>query len=336
MVRIAIVGYGYWGPNLVRNFSETKGAQVAAVCDLRPAVLEQVKTRYPGVKVTTEFSAILEDESIDAVALATPVDTHADLALKVLKAGKHVLVEKPLAPTAAAAREVVQEAVKRNKVLLVDHTFVYMGAVQKVRQLVEAGELGDLWYFDSVRVNLGLFQRDVSVLWDLAVHDLSILTYWLNRYPHSVSCIGVAHLNGHPKDIAYLTLQYADNLIAHVHVNWLSPVKVRKILLGGSKKMIVFDDLDPMEKIRIYDRGITRREDMVSSGQIPLAYRRTGDVWMPQFDMTEALKVEASHFVDCIANGAKPITGGEAALKIVEILEAAERSMQQNGKLVPL
>lgn len=335
-MRIAIVGYGYWGPNLVRNFSETKGAEVAAVCDLRPKVLEQVRTRYPKVDVTTNYDDVLRDSSIDAVAIATPVGTHADLAIKALQANKHVLVEKPLSGNSVDARRVVDEAKQRNRVLMVDHTFVYMGAVQKIRQLVASGELGDMLYFDSVRVNLGLYQPDVSVIWDLAVHDLSILQCWIPRTPRAVSCVGVAHLEGHPVDVAYLTLFYDDNLIAHVHVNWLSPVKVRRTLLGGSKKMIVFDDLDPMEKIRVYDRGVTKQEDLIGSGQIPIAYRRTGDVWMPQFDMTEALRVEAAHFVKCVTEGEKPMTNGEVALQIVEILETAEKSMRQQGQAIPL
>ena len=336
MIRMAIVGYGYWGPNLVRNFSETKGAEVAVVCDLRPKVLEQVRTRYPQVRVTTNYEDVLNDDRIDAVALATPVATHASLAIGALQAGKHVLVEKPLAGNWVDARRVVEEAVRHKRVLMVDHTFVYMGAVQKIRQLVASGELGDMLYFDSVRVNLGLYQSDVSVIWDLAVHDLSILQCWIPRTPRAVSCVGVAHLEGHPVDVAYLTLFYEDNLIAHVHVNWLSPVKVRRTLLGGSKKMIVFDDLDPVEKIRVYDRGITKQEDLIGSGQIPIAYRRTGDVWMPQFDMTEALKVEAAHFVKCVTDGERPLTGGEAALQIVEILETAEESMRRQGQALPL
>lgn len=336
MVRVGVVGYGYWGPNLVRNFAEMNGVEVAAVCDTNPDVLGQLAKRFPAVARTTDYQALLRNPAIDAVVIATPVSTHADLAMGALEAGKHVLVSKPLAANSRDARRVVEEAERRRLVLLVDHTFVYMGAVQKVGELVEAGHLGDLYYFDSVRVNLGLYQHDVSVIWDLAVHDLSIIGSWIPRRPRAVSCLAVGHVESHPEDVAYLTLLYEHSLIAHIHVNWLSPVKIRRTLLGGSKKMVVFDDLDPVEKIKVYDRGITRKSDLVGSELIPIAYRRTGDVWIPQFDMTEALRTEAEHFIRCITEGEAPRTGGRSALQVVEILEAAECSMRQLGRAVPL
>lgn len=336
MVRIAVVGYGYWGPNLARNFSEVEGGELAAICELHPALLKQAQARFPNVPCISSFDDLLTNTSIDALAIATPVSTHADLALKALRAGKHVWVEKPLAGSSREAQQVVEEAARCQRVLLVDHTFVYMGAVRKVKQIVDGGSLGKLYYYDSVRVNLGLFQHDINVVWDLAVHDLSIIGYWVPRAPVAVSCTGVAHLPGHPVDMAYLTLMYEDTFIVHINVNWLSPVKVRRTLLGGEKKMIVFDDLDPEEKIKVYDRGVAQQADLVGSGKIPLAYRRTGDIWIPQFDMTEALRTEAGHFIRCITKGETPLTGGTQALNIVNILEAAERSMQQQGRAVSL
>ena len=334
MIKIAVVGYGYWGPNLARNFAETKGAELAAVCDMRPEMLRQAKARFPSLKVTTSFDELLTDSSIDALAIATPVSTHANLALRAIKAGKHVLVEKPLAADSRQAQAVVDAAHKHRRVLLVDHTFVYMGAVRKVKQMLDEKALGELYYYDSVRVNLGLFQHDVSVIWDLAVHDLSIIGYWIPQAPTAVSCLGTAHLKGHPVDVAYLTLLYDHEFIAHIHVNWLSPVKIRRTLLGGKDKTIVFDDLDPIEKIKIYNRGVTRRDDLVGRDKVPLAYRRTGDIWIPQFEMTEALRVEAEHFVRCITESEEPITGGREALRIVHILEAAEESLRRRGAAV--
>ena len=335
-LRVGFIGYGYWGPNLVRNFAELDEAEVVAVSDSVEGNLKKAAARHPQAKTTADYREILSDPSVEAVVIATPVGTHAPIALDTLRAGKHVLITKPITSTSAEADSLIAEAEKRKLVLMVDHTFVYMGAVQKVRDIVKSGDLGELYYFDSVRVNLGLYQADVSVLWDLAVHDLSIIDAWIGRKPRAVSCISVAHLAGHPPDVAYLTLLYDDNLIVHVHVNWLSPVKVRRILVGGSKKMIVFDDLDPVEKIKVYDRGVTERSDLVGTGAIPLAYRRTGDVWMPQFDLTEALRVEAKHFISCVREGAKPITDAHSARQIVRIIEAAELSAKEGGRSVPL
>ena len=335
-VRVAVVGYGYWGPNLARNFSDARGGQLAAICDARPEKQEQARSRHPGAKVTGDFDAILSDPDIDAVALATPVSTHAPLAIKALQAGKHVLVEKPLAGSSAEALAVVREAERLKLTLMTDHTFVYMGAVRKIKEIIASGELGNLYYFDSVRVNLGLFQHDVSVVWDLAVHDLSIIQLWIPKAPKAVTCVGVGHVAGLPADVAYLTLHYEDNLIAHIHVNWLSPVKVRRTMIAGADKAIVFDDLDTEEKIKVYSRGVTKMEEMVGSNLIPLAYRRTGDIWIPQFDQTEALKVMTEHFVHCVKTGQTPDTGGRQALRIVQILEAAEQSMQNQGKLIPI
>ena len=335
-IRVAVVGYGYWGPNLARNFSDNGKFELAAICDLRSETLTVAGRRHPGATITSDFDNVLSDASIDALAIATPVSTHADLAIRAFQAGKHVLLTKPIANNSSDARKIIGAARKAHRVLLVDHTFVYMGAVQKVAALIRKDELGDLYYFDSVRVNLGLYQQDVSVLWDLAVHDLSILGTWVSNRPTAVSCIATGHLDGHPQDVAYLTLLYQNSFIAHVHVNWLSPVKVRRTLLGGSKKMILFDDLDPVEKIKVYDRGVSLSRNAAVSPRGPLAYRRTGDVWIPQFELTEALQVEVEHFAECVTDGTAPRTDGASALQIVEILEAADRSLKSDGRAVPL
>ncbi|MBW4636973.1 MAG: Gfo/Idh/MocA family oxidoreductase [Gloeocapsa sp. UFS-A4-WI-NPMV-4B04] len=333
-INIGIIGYGYWGPNLVRNFAEVPGAKIIAVSDFKPERLAKVHSRYPSVKVTTDSQDLFADPKIDAIAIATPVSTHFDLALAALQAGKHVLVEKPMTATSEQAVRLIEEAERRNLVLMVDHTFVYTGAVRKMRELV-ASQLGDMYYYDSVRVNLGLFQHDVNVIWDLAVHDLSIMDYVLQLKPFAVSATGMSHVPGEPENIAYLTLFFENNLIAHIHVNWLAPVKVRRTLIGGSQKMICYDDLEPSEKIKVYDKGITVNGNSENLYQMLVGYR-TGDMWSPKLDVTEALQTEALHFIDCIHQGERPITNGEAGLRVVRILEAATQSMKKQGGLVEL
>jgi predicted dehydrogenase len=335
IINLGIIGYGYWGPNLVRNFLEIPGVQVKTVSDFKPELLAKVKGRYPKIDVTTDCREIFTDPNIDAVAIATPVSTHFDLALAALQAGKHVLVEKPMTVSSQQAIRLIEEAEKRNLVLMVDHTFVYSSAVRKMRELVAAKAIGDIYYYDSVRVNLGLFQHDVNVIWDLAVHDLSIMNYVLGTQPYAVSATGMNHVPGEPENIAYLTLFFEGNLMAHIHVNWLAPVKVRRTLIGGSQKMIVFDDLEPSEKLKIYDKGITLNGNAESVYQMMIGYR-TGDMWAPHLDMTEALRVEGLHFIDCIKTGKSPITDGEAGLQVVRILEAATQSMKKQGRLIEL
>ncbi|HEY3167284.1 MAG TPA: Gfo/Idh/MocA family oxidoreductase [Candidatus Binatia bacterium] len=335
MVGIGVIGYGYWGPNLVRNFSEAPGSKVVAVSDLRAERLGQMQMRYPGVKVSGDHHDVLDDPAVDAVAIATPVATHFDLAMEALHAGKHVFVEKPLAASAEQGERILEEAARCRCVLMVDHTFVYTGAVRKIKELVRSGRLGQLYYYDSVRVNLGLFQHDVNVLWDLAVHDLAIMDYVLDVRPCGVGATGIAHVPGKPKDVAYLTCFFEDNLIAHFHVNWLSPVKVRKTLIGGAQQMIVYDDLEPSEKIKVYDKGITLNNGADGKYDLLVGYR-AGDMWAPQLDSTEALRIEAMHFVDCVENGRTPITSGEVGLRVVRILEAATQSMSQRGRPVEL
>jgi predicted dehydrogenase len=338
MIGVAVAGYGYWGPNLVRNLYETPEVRLVAVCDLRKDRLGAVSTRYPSVAITEDFDEILRNPAVDAVAIATPVSTHFRLAMSALRAGKHVFVEKPMAATSEEAQLLVDEAARRHLVLAVDHTFVHTGAVRKMRELVQDG-LGEIYYYDSVRVNLGLFQHDVSVVWDLAVHDLSIMDYVLREKPVAVCATGMSHVAGEPENIAYLNLFYPSNLIAHLHVNWLAPVKVRRTLVGGSRKMIVYDDLEPSEKIKVYDRGITLNGNPQKNGekvyQMLVGYR-TGDMWAPQLDMTEALSKELREFVDCIEHTGTPTADGHAGLRVVRVLEAASLSLAQRGRLIEL
>jgi len=335
MIRVAVIGYGYWGPNLVRNFADIPDAQVVAVCDLRPERLVPAQGRYPTIRVTTDPYELLQDTSIDAIAIATPVSTHYDLALSALRAGKHVLVEKPLAATSEQAIRLIDEADWQNRVLMVDHTFIYTGAVRKIHELLGAGELGEIYYYDSVRVNLGMFQHDVNVIWDLAVHDLSIIDYIFAARPRAISVTGMRHIPGEPENIAYLTLFFDGSLIAHIHVNWLTPVKVRRTLIGGSRKMIVYDDLEPSEKIKLYDFGITVNHSPENVYQMLISYRM-GDMWSPRLDLTEALQRVTTHFVRCIEGYDHPTSDGLSGLRVVKILEAATQSMQKFGQIVEL
>lgn len=335
MLGIGVIGYGYWGPNLVRNFDETPGARVIAVSDMRAARLAEVTSRYPMIKTSTDPRDLLADPKVDAVIIATPIPTHFDLAMQALHAGKHVLVEKPLVTNVEQGLRLLDDAARLRRVLMVDHTFIYTGAVRKIRELVANGELGQCYYLDSVRVNLGLFQSGVSVLWDLAVHDVAIIDHVLQVEPVAVSATGVSHVPGEPEDIAYLSLFFEGGVIAHIHVNWLAPVKLRRMLLGGSRKMIVYDDLEPSEKVKVYDKGITVKNGGESARQVLIGYR-TGDMWAPQLDMTEALRTEARHFVQCIEKEAMPLSGGDTGLRVVRALEAAAQSMAAHGRPVEL
>lgn len=330
MIRIGVVGYGYWGPNLVRNFSELEDAEVATVCDRSPARLAIAQKRHPSVEVTTDPARLLNSPGIDAIAISTPVSTHYELAAAALKAGKHVLVEKPMCGSVDEASRLIDLAEARRLTLLVDHTFAYTGAVRKVRELISDGSVGDIFYYDSVRINLGLFQSDVSVVWDLAVHDLAIMDYLLDRKPVAVACTGSAHVNSGVPDVAYLTLYFDDSLIAHVHVNWLAPVKLRRTIIGGNRKMIVYDDLEAYEKVRVHDKGIVVADKEELNRLRAVGYR-SGDVWSPAIDMTEALRAEAQHFLRCIEGTEQPITGGAAGLRVVRLLESASASLQSKG-----
>jgi len=333
MIGIGIVGYGYWGPNLVRNFSDLDGVRVVGICDMNSKRLAAAHKKFPGVETFSEFADFLKTPGLDAVCVATPVSTHFKLARAALAAGKHVLVEKPLASSTREVRALMVLAEKKSLVLLVDHTFIYTGAVRKIREMAAGGELGKIQCYDSVRVNLGLFQHDVNVLWDLAIHDLAIMDYVLGERPSAVSATGLSHVPGQPENVAYLTLFYTSNLIAHINVNWLAPVKVRRTLIGGSKKMIVYDDLEPSEKLKVYDKGISIQQSQEKIYDMLISYR-TGDAWLPKLDATEALALEARHFLDCIVGKVKPLSGGEVGLATVAILEAATKSLKKRGQPV--
>ncbi|WP_322513892.1 Gfo/Idh/MocA family oxidoreductase [Rhodopseudomonas palustris] len=334
-VGIGVVGYGYWGPNLVRNFVSNPSARVVGVADLDPAKLVASSHLYPGVATTNRYEDLLEDPSIDAIAIATPVRTHYDLAMAALKAGKHVLVEKPLAPSADLVSRLIDEADRRGLALMVDHTFLYTPAVQKIRDLITQDQLGDLYYYDSTRSSLGLFQSDVNVIWDLAVHDISIIQYLLNEDPVAVSATGSSHVAGSPENMAHITMFFESKCVAHVSVNWLSPIKVRQTFVGGSKKMIVYDDLEPTEKIKVYDKGITLNESPENAHQFRIGYR-AGDMWAPNISTKEALQTEVEHFLECVRTGATPISDGLSGLRVIEVLEAASRSIADHGRPVRL
>lgn len=329
MIRVGVVGYGYWGPNLARNVRECAETELVAIADPLPARRADAERRFPGVRTVDGLDALLSMD-LDAVAIATPVATHAPLTLAALRAGKHVLVEKPLASSVAEAEMMVAEAERRGLILMVDHTFVYTPAVRRIRQLIDDGEIGDIYYYDSVRINLGLFQHDVNVLWDLAVHDLSIMDYVLGRHPTAVSATGMSHVPGKPEDVAYLTMFFEGTLLGHVHTSWLAPVKVRRTLIGGSRRMIVFDDLEASEKIKVYDRGISVDPSPEDRYQVLVGYR-AGDMWAPHLPVAEALQFEVRHFAECITRGVKPLTDGAAGLRVVRLLEAATASLASRG-----
>lgn len=338
MIGVGVIGYGYWGPNLVRNFSEIPSVDLRWVCDVQTERLARLRSRYPAVEITEDFERVLRDPKVHAVAIATPVSTHFTLAMRALRAGKSVFVEKPITATAEQAERLIEEADRRGLVVAVDHTFIHTGAVKKLRDVIRK-DLGEVYYYDSVRVNLGLFQHDVSVMWDLAVHDLAIMDFVLGARPRAVSATGMSHFPGSPANIAYLNLHFDCKLMAHVHVNWLAPVKIRRTLVGGSNKMIVYDDLEPSEKIKIYDRGVTLDPMAPKAGerknQMRIGYR-AGDMFAPQLDITEALGSELAEFIACVEQGTQPTADGNAGLRVVRILEAASRSMAQGGTLLEL
>jgi len=333
MVNIGVIGYGYWGPNLVRNFNSAEETRVIAVADLNKDRLREVVKNYPAIQTTSDFQEVLLNKDVDAVVVATPVSTHFQLCMSALAVGKHVLVEKPIANTLAESRQLVEEARQRNLILMVDHTFLFTGAVQKIRELIYSEELGDrLYYYDSIRVNLGLFQEDVNVMWDLAVHDLSILSYVTDYKPVSISATGMTHIPGTQISVAYLTLFYDNDFIAHINVNWMAPVKVRQTLFGGASKMIVYNDLEPSEKVKIYDKGV---QVGVNPHEAKVGYR-IGDVYIPYIAHSEALAGVVRHFAECIETGNSPITDGRFGANIVGILEAADLSISKNGEPVTL
>jgi predicted dehydrogenase len=330
-VRVGVVGFGYWGPNIVRNLNALDRCTLVSVCDTNAKALTRVQRTYPGLQLTTDVNDVLRSPDIDAVAIVTPVWTHFDLAKAALENGKHVFVEKPFTSTSAQASELIELAARKNLRIMVDHTFLFSGSVRKIRQLVDDGTLGPLYYFDSTRVNLGLFQHDVSVVWDLAPHDLSIMDHVIGQQPEAVVATGGNHFN-ELADMAFITVYFPGNVTAHVNVNWLSPVKVRMTLIGGRDKMLVWNDLEVDEKIKVYDKGVN-----VTSGQglyeLLVSYR-SGDVWSPKVDATEALSMELGYFLNCVLEGKTPINDGEAGLRIVRLLEAADQSLKDRGRIV--
>jgi predicted dehydrogenase len=332
-VRVGVVGYGYWGPNIVRNLNALDRCNLVSVCDTNPKALKRAQKTYPALQLTTDVADILRSPDIDAVAIVTPVWSHFELAKAALENGKHVFVEKPFTSNSAQAAQLIELASRNNLQIMVDHTFLFSGAVRKIRELVDDGTVGPLYYFDSTRVNLGLFQHDVSVVWDLAPHDLSIMDHVIGQKPEAVVATGGNHLND-LADMAFITVYFPGNVTAHVNVNWLSPVKVRTTLIGGRDKMLVWNDLEPDEKIKVYDKGVE-----IKNGQgvydLLVSYR-SGDVWAPKVDATEALTRELGYFLDCILKGATPSNDGQAGLRIVRLLEAAEQSLKERGRIVLL
>ena len=333
MVKFGVVGYGYWGPNVVRNLDQLDGSEVVAVCDKSPTARKRIHKSYPHIKVVSESADLLSSPEIDAIAVVTPVWTHYELTKAALENGKHVFVEKPFTSDSAQAEELIELAEKKHLKIMVDHTFLFTGAVKKIGQLLDEGTLGKIYYYDSTRVNLGLFQHDVNVIWDLAPHDLSIMDHLIKGDPEAIVASGEKHLNG-VEDVAFITIYFPNKIIAHINVNWLSPVKVRTTLIGGEKKMLVWNDLEADEKIKVYDKGvnITSREGLYSL----LVNYRSGDMWAPQVEQVEALKQELAYFVDCIVNNHAPTNDGAAGLRVVKLLEAANQSVRKRGALVHL
>ena len=333
MIRIGVIGYGYWGPNIVRNLQGLDSTRAEMICDSSPAAQARARKAYPNVRVVSDAKEILQSPDIDAVAVITPVWTHYELTKAALENGKHVFIEKPFTSSSAQAEELIELAARKKLTIMVDHTFLFTGAVRKIRELTESGALGDLYYYDSLRVNLGLFQHDVSVIWDLAPHDLAIMDHIIKGDPEAIVATGERHLNG-VEDVAFMTIYYPRNVIAHINVNWLSPVKIRTTLIGGQKKMLVWNDLVADEKIRVYDKGV-----QIASGEgirdLLVSYR-TGDMWAPQVEQLEALHVELDYFAECIMKSKTPFNDGHAGLRVVRMLEAAEASIQKRGEFVRL
>jgi predicted dehydrogenase len=335
MIGIGIVGYGYWGPNLARNVARDRGTTLVAICDRSPKCLDEARVAFPGIIHTADYNDLLTNPAIDAIIVATPVSSHFPLAQAALCAGKHVLVEKPIAASSDEVKRLIEIAGARRLVLMVDHTFVFTGAVRKIREVIQEPSFGQPQYYDSARANLGNFQPDANVLWDLAVHDLAIMDFVLGVRPVAVSATGLSHVPGQRVNTSFVTLYFDANIIGHISVNWLSPVKIRRTLVGGSGKMIVYDDLETSEKVKVFDSGITVAPERREVYDILISYR-TGDMWAPKVDSTEALQLLIKHFRECIAEGKTPLCGGEEGLAVVRALEAADQSLQRRGAPVTL
>ena len=332
-MKFGLIGYGYWGPNIVRNLMNMEGVEMLAIADTNAAARKRAHKAYPSVTTTSNASDLINSTEIDAVAVVTPVWTHYDLTKQALEQGKHVFVEKPFTSNSAQGEELIELAERKNLTIMVDHTFLFTPSVVKISELIKEGTLGKLYYYDSTRVNLGLFQHDINVLWDLAPHDLSIMNHLIEATPEAIVATGQGHLNGH-EDIAFMTIYFSDKVIAHINVNWLSPVKIRTTLISGEKRMLVWNDLEPDEKVRVYDKGvkITNREGVYDL----LVNYRSGDMWAPHLDQAEALHQELSYFVDCLSSGRQPFNDGSSGLRVVKMLEAASESLSKRGSLVYL
>jgi len=333
VVRFGVIGFGYWGPNVVRNLDQLEQVDVLGVCDLSSAARQRAQKAFPHLEITSDPAALISSTDIDAIAVVTPVWTHYELAKAALENGKHVFVEKPFTSNSDQAEKLIELAAKKNLKIMVDHTFLFTGAVRKIRQLLDENALGKLYYYDSTRVNLGLFQHDVNVIWDLAPHDLSIMDHVIQQRPEAIVATGQSHLNGH-EDVAFITVYFPDKIIAHINVNWLSPVKVRTTLIGGEKKMLVWNDQAADEQVKVYDKGVSvsSREGVYSL----LVNYRSGDMWAPRLERAEALTHELSYFVECITKDQTPMNDGKAGLRVVKMLEASSKSIREKGALVYL
>ena len=334
MLTFGVVGFGYWGPNIVRCVNSIQEATVKAICDLNPESLKQAQGLYPHIRITSDDNEIITAQDIDVVAVVTPVSTHFKLAQKALENGKHIFVEKPFTITTREAEELIELAQKNNLKIMVDHTFLFTGAVQKIKELIDNDTLGNLYYFDSRRVSLGLFQHDTNVIWDLAPHDLSIIDYVVKNKPVALTAQGMDHMGNGYENIAFITIYFENKMIAHLNVNWLSPVKIRTTMISGEKKMLVWDDLHADEKIKVYDKGVAV-SDRENINELRVDYR-SGDIWSPHTAPTEALKTEMQYFVDCIKRDEQPFNDGESGLRIVKMLQAADESLKNNGKKINL
>jgi len=334
MIKVGLIGYGYWGPNLARNLADTEGVELAAIAEARPDRREAAARHHQGTTMVADAADLIARDDLDAVVIATPLHTHYALAAAAIERGRHVLIEKPLAASKKEAESLAELADKHGVRLMVDHTFVYTGAVRTIRGLVDSGQLGDLLYLDSVRVNLGLFQQDTNVIWDLAAHDLSIMDYLVDARPVAVSADGTALAGFDRENVAYVTVHFDTGFLAHFHVNWLAPVKIRQMLFGGRQRMLVYDDMDPSEKVRVYDKGVNLDVvDDQTRRQILVSYR-TGDMHAPKLDRREALSLVTREFADAIAERRTPLTGAAAGIRVVSLLEAAERSLRSQGSRI--
>jgi len=330
-VKLAVIGLGYWGPNLIRNINELENAEIKYGCDLRFDLIKKYSLAYPNITFISDYNRVLKDKNIDAVCIATPLSTHYKLAKLALNAGKHVLLEKPMVSSVEKGEELIKLARKKNAILMVDYTFLFTGAVSKIKALIDNNELGKIYYFDSERINLGLIRQDNNVIWDLAAHDLSIILYLFDKNkPLSVFATATKHLNEKVEEMAHITLELEGGIVAHIHVSWLSPVKIRKILIGGSKKMIVYNDIEPSEKVKVYNKGIDISREKVTP--FNPAYR-SGDIYIPKLDNTEALKLAAEHFVKCIQKKKKSLMDGDKVLMVVKLLESCDKSIAKGKKI---